>query len=260
MLDFILFSLRFLIARISNATFIFGVLVVLIGKESSDFGSKNVINNGQLLVHPSVVLSWASMPWAWPDLNLLLSIPWRLRKRLNLLRLFIMRLAKAMRPPDKDIAMDLPLHWTKTSPSIHYNANLPLPSDGEGESCLNSPVRLITESSQLDSKDEEAHRELTGLEQVIEDIAFCFRDYKKCLSMGHLAVNCTRQIRCRNCYNYGHIAKNCLNKWVPKKKQLKSSAEIGCDRSGLIGTAVSTPASESTYKQCETSTLNPTPL
>jgi hypothetical protein len=54
---------------------------------------------------------------------------------------------KGYAPPDKDIAVDLPLHWTKTSSSIHYNANLPLPSDGEGESCLNSPVRLITESS-----------------------------------------------------------------------------------------------------------------
>jgi hypothetical protein len=47
-----------------------------------------------------------------------------------------------------------------------------MPSDGEGESSRNSPVRLIAESSQLDSEDEEANREPTRLEQVIEDIAF----------------------------------------------------------------------------------------
>jgi hypothetical protein len=85
--------------------------------------------------------------------------------------------------------------------------------------------------------------------------------------MGHLAVNCTRQIRCRNCYNYGHIAKNYLNrfskslqKWVPKQKQPASLAQIGRDRSGLLDIAISPPALESTYKQYEKSTLNPAPL
>jgi hypothetical protein len=80
MLDFILFSLRFLNARISNATFICGVLEALIGKGSSDYGSKNVISSGLLSVHPSDVLSWGLMLWVWPGLNLLLSIQWRLPK------------------------------------------------------------------------------------------------------------------------------------------------------------------------------------
>jgi hypothetical protein len=54
-----------------------------------------------------------------------------------------------------------------------------MPSDGEGESSRNSPVRLIAESSQLDSEDEEANREPTRLEQVIEDIAFLFLGLQK---------------------------------------------------------------------------------
>jgi hypothetical protein len=47
---------------------------------------------------------------------------------------------KGYAPPDKDNSSHVLLRWTKSSPSIQFSTNLPLPSDCESESNLSSPV------------------------------------------------------------------------------------------------------------------------
>jgi hypothetical protein len=65
---------------------------------------------------------------------------------------------------------------------------------------------------------------MTGLEEVVNDIAFRFWKCSRCLGMDHQLSSCTNKIRCRGCYRYGHKEKNCFNKagaalgqWIPKR-------------------------------------------
>jgi hypothetical protein len=65
---------------------------------------------------------------------------------------------------------------------------------------------------------------MTGLEEVVNDIAFYFWKCSRCLGMDHQLSSCTNKIRCRGYYRYGHKEKNCFNKasatlgqWIPKR-------------------------------------------
>jgi hypothetical protein len=65
----------------------------------------------------------------------------------------------------------------------------------------------------------------SGLEDVINDIAYHFWECGHCLSMCHKRQSCSNRIRCRRCFRSGHIEKECLNDktvqiWVPKKGKL----------------------------------------
>jgi hypothetical protein len=53
-----------------------------------------------------------------------------------------------------------------------------------------------------------------GLEEVVNDIAFCFWKCSKCLAMDHTVADCMNKIHCRGCYRYGHKEKTCLNKFT----------------------------------------------
>jgi hypothetical protein len=139
---------------------------------------------------------------------------------------------------------NLHTHWTKASPSIQFSTSLPIPlaHKNVGKSG-DQELRLLTQCDSSRNVEMEVTRvphishivdsqfspessvERTGLEEVVNDIAFRFWDCRKCLSMGHTIESCTSKIRCRDCFRYGHIAKNCLNrfskslqKWVPKSK------------------------------------------
>jgi hypothetical protein len=66
-------------------------------------------------------------------------------------------------------------------------------------------------------------RNLDGLDEVVDDIAYRFWECGSCLSMGHDSKSCTKRVRCRFCFRSGHFRKTCLdwlrqkNKcWVPK--------------------------------------------
>jgi hypothetical protein len=69
-----------------------------------------------------------------------------------------------------------------------------------------------TESASFDDS------ELTGLEEVVADIAYRFWECGRCLSMGHVKEACMREVRCRSCFNYGHIEKDCLIKLAKSSK------------------------------------------
>jgi hypothetical protein len=76
--------------------------------------------------------------------------------------------------------------------------------------------------AEVDSEEEEARQEPTGLEKIVEDMAYKFWDCGRCLSMGLVIKDCTREICCRNCYKYGHIARSCLNRFSKSAKQWAS--------------------------------------
>jgi hypothetical protein len=64
---------------------------------------------------------------------------------------------------------------------------------------------------------------LREFEDMIDDMVYHVWECGRCLSMGHKAFDCVKEIRCRACFSYGHVAKKCLNKnnrkaqiWVPK--------------------------------------------
>jgi hypothetical protein len=69
----------------------------------------------------------------------------------------------------------------------------------------------------------EQSRNLDGLDEVVDDIAYRFWECGRCLSMGHDSKSCTKRVRCRFYFRSGHFRKTCLdwlrqkNKcWVPK--------------------------------------------
>jgi hypothetical protein len=147
--------------------------------------------------------------------------------------------------PDISIPSDnVNLQWTKVSPPISYVPKM-LPVEDIVTSSKDETAALVTTgthpsdtpedlSAEVDSEEEEAQQEPTGLEKIVDEIAYKFWDCGRCLSMGHVISDCTREIRCRNCYRYGHIARSCLNrfsksakKWVPKKLKAPTRNESG---------------------------------
>ena len=58
---------------------------------------------------------------------------------------------------------------------------------------------------------------LTGLEEVVNDIAYRFWECGHCLSMGHTAVDCTRKIRCHGCFALDTLKRTVLGKsWLSR--------------------------------------------
>jgi hypothetical protein len=113
--------------------------------------------------------------------------------------------------------------WTKSLPSISFKSVKPM-ADSPSKDVNGSTLLLDPTNGCSDSEREENAFESTGLEKVVDDIAFRFWDCSRCLSMGHKISDCTRRIRCRKCFRSGHIEKSCFNRfskslqqWVPKK-------------------------------------------
>jgi hypothetical protein len=130
--------------------------------------------------------------------------------------------------------------WTKSLPSISFKSVKPivdsLSKDVNGSTSLLDPTNGCS-----DSEREENAVESTGLEKVVDDIAFRFWDCSRCLSMGHKIPDCTRRIRCRKCFRFGHIEKSCFNRfskslqqWVPKKIQAKGLAQESDKNTGSV--------------------------
>jgi hypothetical protein len=79
--------------------------------------------------------------------------------------------------------------------------------------------------SMLGSKDDGfSDNGLREFEDMIDDMVYRVWECGRCLSMGHKAFYCVKEIRCRACFSYGHVANKCLNKnnrkaqiWVPKR-------------------------------------------
>jgi hypothetical protein len=160
------------------------------------------------------------------------------------------------RVEQKSLNDHLHWQWTKTQPSIKIGTAIPLANVGALANSSKSSVAVQPSPDaeheaaepQLIADEEIVNQEPTGLEEVVEDIAFCFWKCSKCLSMGHNVSDCTNQIRCKNCYFYGHIAKNCIKRfsksrqqWVPKRVALDSLAQKSRDSPLLLTTAISVP-------------------
>jgi hypothetical protein len=166
---------------------------------------------------------------------------------------------KGYGPKDQVSKENLMVHWTKTSPSINFATVRPLENlekDQQGDH-VNKPIsKFHSEASSIIQAQPDAgvvrpRLEPTGLEKVVDDIAFRFWKCHKCLSMTHTIVNCTNKIRCWDCFNYGHIAKDYLKKkstsqqqWVPKQKALDLLGRDLRSQSTQPITAVSSPVSQ----------------
>jgi hypothetical protein len=112
-----------------------------------------------------------------------------------------------------------------------------------------------TESASFDDS------ELTGLEEVVADIAYRFWECGHCLSMGHVKEACMREVRCRSCFNYGHIEKDCLIKlaksskqWRPKplgSRQDPLGSRNGPDQSAAPVTRTDSPPTSISPSPCQ---------
>jgi hypothetical protein len=149
--------------------------------------------------------------------------------------------SKNQHPLGQSLASRSDALWTKSQPSISFKPvgstsstliSNSLPSDnGNANKEIHDVPVVGTDSSSGDgvlargqASTDNQETVMTGLEEVVNDIAFRFWKCSRCLGMDHQLSSCTNKIRCRGCYRYGHKEKNCLNKagaalgqWIPKR-------------------------------------------
>jgi hypothetical protein len=116
---------------------------------------------------------------------------------------------------DKSRPSSSKTYWTTIEPSIPFGTMGIFPIHQQDKVSSHAIITepnaavctdFIEGSSGLDTR-----KDLQGLEEVVNDIAFRFWKCSRCLSMSHQIESCSNEIRCRGCYRCGHKEKNCLN-------------------------------------------------